>query len=227
MKYLGSKARIAKDILPIILKNRKENQHYVEPFAGGMNLIDKVKGPRIANDIHPYLIPMWEDLVRGWVPPTNISDKQYKHIKDNKDKYPKPLVGYVGFNSFGGKWFAGYRRDNTGVRDYWAEHYRNIMKQVPNVVGTVFTNCSYLDMEIPPNSIIYCDPPYNNTTKYSTSIDYDIFWGWCRNKVKEGHVLYVSEYNAPDDFRCVWEKEITNSMNTFKTYKPTEKLFTL
>lgn len=38
---MGSKRRIAKDILPIILENRKENQFYVEPFVGGCNLIDK------------------------------------------------------------------------------------------------------------------------------------------------------------------------------------------
>ncbi len=35
MKYMGSKARFAKDILPIILKDRKPEQWYVEPFARG------------------------------------------------------------------------------------------------------------------------------------------------------------------------------------------------
>ena len=68
MKYLGSKARIAKEILPIILRNRKENQYYVEPFAGGMNSICEVKGNRIANDINEYLISMWKELIKGWIP---------------------------------------------------------------------------------------------------------------------------------------------------------------
>lgn len=49
MKYVGSKNRYAKYILPIILANRGDSV-YVEPFAGGMNLIDKVSGRRIAND---------------------------------------------------------------------------------------------------------------------------------------------------------------------------------
>ena len=35
MKYMGSKARIANEILPIILKDRKDGQFYVEPFVGG------------------------------------------------------------------------------------------------------------------------------------------------------------------------------------------------
>ena len=38
-------------------------------------------------------------------------------------------------------------------------------------------------------------------------------------------VVFVSEYTAPDDFACIWEMKVTNSMNTTKTYKPIEKLF--
>lgn len=56
MKYMGSKNRFAKELLPIILKDRINGQHYIEPFAGGMNLIDKVDGKRIANEIKEYLI---------------------------------------------------------------------------------------------------------------------------------------------------------------------------
>ena len=47
MKYMGSKARHAKEMLPIILKDRKEGQWYVEPFVGGCNMIDKVNGNRL------------------------------------------------------------------------------------------------------------------------------------------------------------------------------------
>jgi DNA adenine methylase len=53
---MGSKRRIAKEILPIILRDRKPNQWYVEPFVGGANLIDKVDGNRIGADINRYLI---------------------------------------------------------------------------------------------------------------------------------------------------------------------------
>ena len=44
MKYMGSKNKIAKDILSIILKYRTPEQYYVEPFVGGCNTIDKVNG---------------------------------------------------------------------------------------------------------------------------------------------------------------------------------------
>lgn len=38
MKYMGSKARIANEILSIILKNRLPNQYYIEPFYDGLEL---------------------------------------------------------------------------------------------------------------------------------------------------------------------------------------------
>jgi DNA adenine methylase len=72
MVYMGSKSRIAKHILPIILKDRKPYQYFVDCFAGGMNLIDNVTGPRIANDINPNLIAMFAALQGGWIPPTSI-----------------------------------------------------------------------------------------------------------------------------------------------------------
>ena len=73
MKYLGSKRRISKHILPIILKDRKENQVYVEPFVGGCNMIDKVDGIRIGNDINKYLIMFWKAIQNGFIPPEHIT----------------------------------------------------------------------------------------------------------------------------------------------------------
>ena len=56
MKYMGSKSRIAKRILPIILKDIRPEQWYIEPFVGGANIIDKVGGKRIGIDSNEYLI---------------------------------------------------------------------------------------------------------------------------------------------------------------------------
>ena len=204
---MGSKARFAKDLLPIILKDRQPNQVYLEPFAGGMNMIDKVDGIRIANDQHQELMAMWKALIYdNWDPPKSVNEDEYRHIKYNQDQYPKHLVAYVGFNSFGGKWFAGYRRDKEGKRDYWSEHYRNITKQVPKLEGVILSCKTYTELEIPKNSIIYCDPPYASTTKYRDTFDHKQFWEWCRQQSKTGHQVYISEYNAPKDFKCVWEK---------------------
>lgn len=59
MQYMGSKRRIANDILPIILENIQPEQYYVEPFVGGCNMIDKVKHKfKIGSDNNQYLIAM-------------------------------------------------------------------------------------------------------------------------------------------------------------------------
>src|SRR6187549_3973424 len=97
MKYMGSKARIAKDILPIMLKDRKPEQYFYDLFAGGMNLIDKVDGNRTANDLNYYLIKMWKELQGGWIP-KRIDKFFYDDVKKNKEDYPPYIVGWVAFN---------------------------------------------------------------------------------------------------------------------------------
>ena len=62
MQYVGSKNKIAKHILPIMLAERKPDQCWVEPFVGGANMIDKVEGSRIGNDCHEYLIALLKAL---------------------------------------------------------------------------------------------------------------------------------------------------------------------
>ena len=60
---------------------------------------------------------------------------------------------------------------------------------------------SYDDIYIEENSVIYCDPPYNNTAQYVTGdFDNNAFFDWCR---KQKELVVVSEYEAPDDFQCV------------------------
>ena len=68
-----------------------------------------------------------------------------------------------------------------------------------------------------------------STKQYSTSknFDYEMFYNWCRAMKEDGHTVFVSEYQMPSDFKCIWQKEVTNAMNLTSTKKPIEKLFTL
>ena len=232
MKYMGSKARISKEILPIILKDRKPEQWYVEPFVGGANTIDKVNGNRIGNDYNTYIYSLLVALQNDWQPPMEITEEFYKTIKANKDGFDKHLVGYVGSQlTFGATWFGTYRRDKVGIRNYSDEARRNVLKQAPTLKGIDFYNLNYTELNIPPNSLIYCDPPYEGTFGYEKdkSFNHHAFWQWCRDKTKEGHKVFVSEYNAPNDFECIWSKELKQVINntSSKTPKPVEKLFTL
>lgn len=61
MVYQGSKNKIAKYIVPIIQKYIEDNNItiYIEPFCGGVNIIDKIKCKnRIASDYNEDLIAL-------------------------------------------------------------------------------------------------------------------------------------------------------------------------
>jgi len=235
MKYMGSKNRIAKEILPIILKNRETKQHYVEPFCGGLGTFDKVSGPRIANDKNKYLIAMWRGLQENQQRPYDISKELYSKARTEFNngtniEFSDFEIGWIGFMaSFNGRFFDGGYSGKTATRNYVDEQIRNTEKQIPLLKDAQFFSFNYNELEYPNNSIIYCDIPYQNTKQYSTSKDFnhDEFWQWCRNMSKKGHTVFISEYNAPSDFVCVWSKEVTNSMHTTITTKAIEKLFTL
>jgi len=239
MKYMGSKNRHARDLLPIILEGRKPGQWYVEPFVGGANIIDKVPGKRIGADTHRYLISLWQAVSSGWEPPSDVSEAEYAWCKDEQSRASHlsanpmmPLIGFVGFGcSYSGKWFGGYARgnDTSGQpRNYAAESARNILRQAEALRGVEFRCSSYDALEIPPASIIYCDPPYAGTTKYASgAFDHVKFWQWCEAKVVEGHTVFVSEYTAPESWECVWSKQVNNTLTKDTGSKQgVERLFT-
>lgn len=216
---MGSKSRIAKYILPIILKNRT-NQLYIEPFAGGMNTICQVSGSVIASDSNFYLIEMWKKVMSGWIPKLYSKD-EYLDIRANAGKYDPAIVGWVGFNcSYSGKWFGGFAgetKTKDGIRNYQDEAIRNVIAQSKKMGNVKFIYSDYNKIheviDIPRNSIVYCDPPYADTTKYFSGFDSANFWQWAREMCYLGHEVYVSEYKAPDDFKCIWQTDVKSSLS--------------
>lgn len=236
MKYMGSKRRIAAELLSVMLPHRTASQCWVEPFVGGANMIEGVEGCRIGSDSNEYLIALLKELqLQTPFNPPFVGEKLYKEIQRNKQNYPAWLVGYAGFNfSFGAKFFGGYRRDVAGGNRDENETKQNrqvlnsLRKQQAKILGVDFYCCSYDLLEIPPHSLIYCDPPYQGTTKYSSTFDSNSFWSWCREMVGGGHTVFVSEYNAPSDFVCVWEKRMSSNLDvSLKDRYRIERLFTL
>ena len=229
MKYTGSKNRIAKELLPIILENRN-GRTWVEPFVGGANMIDKVDGKRIGYDNNEYLIELYHYVQNGGsVKDREITKDEWHKIKNNKDSYPKWYIGLIGvLASYNGNWFSAYgggsKTKDGNYRNYFDEGIRGFLKQ--DLKGVEFIFSDYKDIILNNESLIYCDPPYELKNKrykeHFNSID---FWEWCRIKAKEGHKIFISEYNAPKDFKCVWSKEI-NITNPKQKNTKIEKLFT-
>lgn len=238
MKYVGSKNRLAKELVPIIQSYiTDDTKGYLEPFVGGANMIDKIEcDNKFGCDIHEELIELLKYIQNtNNILPTTIKEEEYNKVRLNKDKYEKWYVGFIGFcATFGAKYFGGYARgfkeDKITPRDIPAESIRNIEKQRKNLQNIKFKCCSY--DEINKNIkdfVIYCDPPYKGTLKYTTDFDYDKFYKWCKEMSKNNIVL-ISEYWMPEEFECIWEKKTTvridsNKKSKDKKMERTEKLF--
>lgn len=228
MRYLGGKCRIAKPISELILQKKENIKTFVSLFCGGCAIETKL-APHfenvICNDLHSYLIAMYQALQNGYDLPENISEEQYRYIREHKDE-DKALAGFVGFAcSFGGMWFGSYARDKRG--DNYAKRGRNaIMRDFENLKTTKFTCTDYRSVDIPDGSIVYADPPYAGVTGYSTGrFDSAEFWEYMR-KISEKNTVFISELQAPDDFVCVWTKEILRILNnSVECPKSIEKLF--
>ena len=238
MKYLGSKRRIVDEILPIMSQSLQPGMSFVDCFCGGCSVVQHVPQVyrRIANDNNRYLVAMWERLTTtNWQPPTHIPKSLYDdvrktwHIEDGR--YDDATVGWVGFMaSRNGRFYdGGYSGHSCKGRDYIAENIRNISKQTGELKGVEWQCGSYDKMFIPTASLIYLDPPYKGTSTYSTAryFDYGQFYDWTRQMKRNGHTVFVSEYQMPGDFKPIWQKTITNRVNVSKTYKATETLWTI
>lgn len=233
MKYMGSKRRIAKHILPIML-NEAENHGittWVEPFVGGGNMIDKVPDTykRIGYDINNHVIHAMIDIRDR---PFDLLES-FTSKERNKYKVGEAMSLYSHaciVTSFGADLCGGYARE-SGSDDTTFCGYgkRNAIKQSPLIQDVDFICDSYANLSFN-NCLIYCDPPYKDTSKYKTeSFDYEKFYDWCREQAKN-NVVFISEYNMPSDFKEVWRGEIKTNFSSSRkkaTHNATEKLFTI
>ena len=92
MKYMGSKAKVARYIVPIIQEQieRSGYETYLEPFCGGCNVIDKIEAPqRIASDCNKYLIALMQHIQAGGELPGYIEREEYAKVRANRDDYPE------------------------------------------------------------------------------------------------------------------------------------------
>lgn len=241
MKYVGSKNRIAKYIVPIIQskidKLDDKCNGYFEPFVGGANVIDKVRcSHKYGYDNNQYLIALL-CYVRDHSDtlPLTIDKQTYDYVREylNNDSLEDWYIGIVGFcASYNGKFFGGYAnnvRTKIGtIRNYTDEAIRNLIKQAPNLQSIDFQCCDFRDISTAiSNFVIYCDPPYRDTTKYTTGdFPYEEYYDWCRALAKNNIVL-CSEYWMPDDFRCIWAKDIKCTLDKDSRTDRTERLFIL
>jgi DNA adenine methylase len=227
MQYLGGKFRIARELSKVILDATPERSLYWEPFIGGGNVFEHLAphfARAIGSDIHPDLMLMWQALQDGWIPPDSISETEYAALKHAE---PSALRGFAGFGcSFGGKWFAGYARGDQ-KRNY-ATNARNTLARQNSAwsaTNVTFRCMDYAEFDPAAGAVIYCDPPYAETTGYKStpSFDHPKFWETAARWAAQGCHVFVSGYQAP--YAPLWAKQRNLEMQAGE--RRTENLYYL
>ncbi len=244
MKYLGGKARLVKYITPFLIEALKAKKGvFYEPFVGGFNIVPTISEHikyALCSDTNKSLITLYKALQDGWTPPSKVSETTYKKYKDLRNS-DDPLTAFIAFGcSFGGKEWGGYARDKKKsnyaqvcknspqkkFRNYALESKNNLANKQEAMIGITFSQDSY-QKHCPKNAVVYCDPPYINTTGYKTSVfDHKDFFLWCEQAASKGCIVFISEKTKPRgrQFKVIWSKTRKVSLSSSKEPKTLKEL---
>ena len=211
MAYIGGKSRGAEGIIELLNSPLFDGMTYIEPFVGYCHILRRVQNKQryIASDNHPLVVELWRGVQRGHKIP-HISKEEYKRLKHAATVSFRRAVACFMY-SFNGKEWGGYVYDNskspsfqkTGKLLVYPEQRRRYYEKLQTNEAfnrAEFSHHDYRDI-VPSNCLIYCDPPYCDTTGYagSGSFDTEEFWNIMR-KWSKNNIVLVSEYAAPRDF---------------------------
>lgn len=181
------------------------------------------------SDVHGPLMLMWQGAQAGltlyddpaFFFPENIGRDDYNYHRSTQ--LHSPITGLIGFSGFSGKYFGSYVEADTRYRyssdppTRYQVQLRVLSRQIRAMqakTSTTFRQAPYWEIEPGPGDVLYCDPPYAGTTGYTTgAFDHDAFWDWCRAQAEAGVRVFVSEYQAPEDFVPVWEGKKRVTLN--------------
>lgn len=234
MTYLGGKARCAEEIARIInAQPHDPRAAFVSPFCGSGAVESLVKGfnkKRLSN-FNRYTVAMLKEAAAGRIYPDEVPESEYERLKSEVRSGmcgDVALAGFVGFGcTFGGAFYAGYARDPSGRRKYAAAASRSMKKTGELLRGAEIFRSDYRTARIGYWDVVYCDPPYKGTSGFRCTppFDSEAFWTWARI-TSLSNLVFISETEAPEDFACVWEKEIrAHAFSGDRNKMRTEKLF--
>lgn len=204
MQYLGGKSRIAKHIAPFVQQALvQKDGKLLEPFVGGFNIVPAIEAQSVVcSDIHEGLICLYRALVDGWLPPSSLAEEEYQELRRVSD-WGNPLTAFAAFGcSFGAKEWGGYAR--SGRRNFALAAKKSLLKKLAYMDRCKFYARPYWQWR-PKNCVVYCDPPYKDTTRYKTlPFDHVAFYRWCEEASLNGCIVLVSEFYVPSHWQVIW-----------------------
>lgn len=116
------------------------------------------------------------------------SDGSYKDIKNHKDLYKQKYI----------EWYKQtFEQSIESLGRMQSLQSLESMKGLESLESLQISQKSYDEVEIKPNSVIYCDIPYENTMGYkSGDFDFKKFYDWASNQTE---LVFISSYHISDD----------------------------
>ena len=135
-----------------------------------------------------------------WEFPTKEAYDQMRTFMPKLDKEYEQVVGLYKL-----------RKSLESLESLENFHSLQSLENLHRLESLTISKADYKDIFVSePTTVIYCDPPYINTSGYEDAIresgfNHAEFYDWC--EAQKGLVV-LSEYTAPADrFTCVWSKE--------------------
>ena len=108
--------------------------------------------------------------------------------------------------------------------------YRERQHSLPTIKGgqnlpITSSVLDYAEVEIPKDSVIYCDIPYEGTNVYNGAehFDYERFYEWAERQTEP---VFISSYQMPPDrFDCIQEWSHRSTLNDRLNNAVTERIF--
>ncbi len=238
MRYYGGKGiyghEIANILKSIMIKYNINN--YLEPFCGALGVAKHMKIDLNSKKYNFYANDIAEDLIMLW---TSVKNNKFKDPKMTKKKWitlkesnkPSAEKAFAGYGcSFSGIYFGSYLK---GISD---TVFKNLYRYDISHLNFFCNDYKNLEPLIKNGGfLIYCDGPYGNTDctpfeRSNSKIQFDIneFWLIMNRWSKMNNIIVVSEFSAPEDWNCIWEKKRKNKINVYESNVQTyfvEKLF--
>lgn len=205
MSYIGGKARGSDHILTLLNHHAFDRMDYLEPFVGYAHILRRVENKRSyrASDCNQLLVTLLKGVQLGERYP-QISKSQYDALRGaHGDTSFRRAVAAFAYSFKGGEW-RGYFDKRRG-RAYADEHkrYYDVLHACDVFQKTRLACTDYRRIQ-PDHKLIYCDPPYKGTTGYNGGADFDHGEFWEHMRVwSRDNLVFVSEYRAPSDFKCI------------------------
>ena len=220
--YKGNKFQIVENIYNSIVSSCPAPiRGFVDAFTGGGSFAYFAAShnyPVLANDIDSSVIALHKACkdcpleIEGWakIPYTKSG---FKAILADETAKGALIRSLWSFSNDGRTYLTSTENEQNKIEQFLRgeaepnSRYKHvediILLQVQRKLDLTFVCGSYEELRIPENFVVYCDPPYSNSSGYRAGgFDHDKFYKWC---LEQPGYVYISEYSMPDEFTLVDE----------------------